>query len=317
MLAAVNPMSYSQVGSHPITSCVKDNVTGLIWEGKEASGLRAGSNAYTNYDSAYYGTQAQMDAVTNTYGYVNYVNSISLCGYNDWRIPSKNELQGIVDYGKFNPAISVLWFPNTPTPYGATWSSTARYEVNHQAWWVDFHAGHSESYALDAFHRAVPYKVRLVRGQENGAGNYNACPRFSTNSRFTLSGSYIQDNVTGLVWERCFVGQNWINGMCSGSASTVSHEQAMALAKDRIGWRIPTIKELGSIPDPTCTNANIGGANIGSFNDIFPNGISIWSSTPFAATDGFSWFGNHNGLIGVGGWSRSNLLNVRLVRTNP
>ena len=33
------------------TECVRDNATGLIWEGKAASSLRAGSNKYTNFDS--------------------------------------------------------------------------------------------------------------------------------------------------------------------------------------------------------------------------------------------------------------------------
>ena len=38
-------------GTYAKTECVKDSRTGLVWEGKTASGLRAGSNRYTNYDS--------------------------------------------------------------------------------------------------------------------------------------------------------------------------------------------------------------------------------------------------------------------------
>ena len=46
----VNPMSYARVGSYYKQQCVKDQVTGLIWEGKTAKGPRSGRNAYTNWD---------------------------------------------------------------------------------------------------------------------------------------------------------------------------------------------------------------------------------------------------------------------------
>jgi len=117
---AVNPMSYGEVhkpggGFYARTECVQDNVTGLMWEGKEASGLRAGSNTYTNYDDATQPqkrmgintfvnpTQDEIDAATNSMGYVAYVNSIALCGHTDWRLPAVDELQSIVDYSVAHP----------------------------------------------------------------------------------------------------------------------------------------------------------------------------------------------------------------------
>lgn len=104
--------SYSTVpnpvgGSFAVTDRVKDNITGLTWEGKTATGPRAGSNTYSHYDSTteaqYYDginyvvtTQEQIDAASNSIGYKNAVNARALCGYTDWRLPTVDELQSLV-----------------------------------------------------------------------------------------------------------------------------------------------------------------------------------------------------------------------------
>ena len=121
---------YSKVGNFPITDCVKDNITGLTWEGKTSSGLRDGLNQYSNFDSinsnqrswipnsAPYTpilsnvTQEQIDAATNSIGYKNYVNSIALCGYTDWRMPNFEELNGLVHGDSSGTSnLDVAWFP--------------------------------------------------------------------------------------------------------------------------------------------------------------------------------------------------------------
>lgn len=160
--------SYSTVGSYAKTECVKDNITGLTWEGKPTTGLRAASKTYTNFDntaaaqfwngSAYVNlTQAQLDAATNTVGYVNAVNASALCGYTDWRLPTADELQGIVDYGVAHPGptVDANWFPNTVG--WAYWSSSPYVSLAYAAWYVEFGNGsvHSD-YRFD-------YHVRLVR----------------------------------------------------------------------------------------------------------------------------------------------------------
>jgi Protein of unknown function (DUF1566)/FG-GAP-like repeat/FG-GAP repeat len=167
----INPMSYSAVGTYPLTSCVRDNVTGLIWEGKESGGVRAGSNTYTNYDSTtqpqfwngagyVVPVQAQIDAASNSVGYKNWVNSASLCGFTDWRLPTVDELQTLVDAGKPfpGPTIDTNWFPNTQ----ASWYwSTSRYRGLGVigAWLVYFDDG-SVNYGF----RAIGDKhIRLVR----------------------------------------------------------------------------------------------------------------------------------------------------------
>ena len=98
-------------GYYDKTECVRDNVTGQIWEGKTADGgIRDSAHSYT-----YWGDGRSGDASA----YVGQVNAAALCGYNDWRLPRVRELQAIVNYGVYpfslipTPTIDMAWFPNT------------------------------------------------------------------------------------------------------------------------------------------------------------------------------------------------------------
>ncbi|MDD5030948.1 MAG: DUF1566 domain-containing protein, partial [Rhodoferax sp.] len=172
-------LSYSTVpnpagGNFAMTECVKDNITGLTWEGKTSTGLRAGSAAYSNYDNtaqaqfwngtAYVNpTQTDIDAATNAVGYKNAVNASALCGYTDWRLPSVDELQSLVDYSVAanGPTIDTTWFPNTPASRGY-WTASPyvsyAWGVSFGAWGVGFYDGYVNSYG-----RSYTGQVRLVR----------------------------------------------------------------------------------------------------------------------------------------------------------
>lgn len=159
---------YRTVGSYPITDCVKDNITGLTWEGKTATGWRAGSNGYTHYDntaaaqfwdgaSPVNPTQAQMDAASNSVGYKNAVNASKLCGYTNWRLPTTDELLSLVDRSAATGAmVDATWFPNVGDRY---WSSSPYADLAANAWFVNFSngsVGNSDRYGSN-------FQVRLVR----------------------------------------------------------------------------------------------------------------------------------------------------------
>lgn len=177
-------LSYSLVpkpagGSYDVTECVKDDLTGLIWEGKPTGGLRAASNNYTNYDSTTSAqfpggsgwvnpTQAQVDAPTNTAGYVAAVNAMQLCGYRDWRLPTADEMQGIADYSVSYPnlPISNAWLPNmVPTDRfigywtQSSWPASSAVAGANGAWIV-FYEGY-----VEWDYRSSTLPVRLVRSQ--------------------------------------------------------------------------------------------------------------------------------------------------------
>ena len=142
-------------GTYDTTECVKDNITGRVWEGKTASPAttRLGTSTYTNYDANYSGGTT-ITVSTNSIGYKDSVNTSALCGYTDWRLPTKEELQGILA-SSGNPRIDTEWFPNTQANY--YWSSSPWTNV-YGMWVVDFDAGTSGFSS-----RANSNYVRLVR----------------------------------------------------------------------------------------------------------------------------------------------------------
>ncbi|OYU43995.1 MAG: hypothetical protein CFE44_15325 [Burkholderiales bacterium PBB4] len=73
-----------------------------------------------------------------------------------WRVPTKDELTGIVDKSQKKPAIDKLSFPGTPSII--FWSTRPEASDNLAAWLVDFKTGK----VLGHTHKAK-YAVRLVR----------------------------------------------------------------------------------------------------------------------------------------------------------
>ncbi len=162
------------------TECVRDNATGLIWQGQTpaGTGLRANDQYKTNFDSTsgnqnFSGstfipaTQAQIDASTNSIGYKTVVNASNLCGSGAWRLPTKDELLSIVKTTE-SPVIDNAWFPNTPL-YIAYWTSSpyvnnADNNAAYYAWSVNFDDGSANVDGRNYWY-AYEYErlVRLVR----------------------------------------------------------------------------------------------------------------------------------------------------------
>jgi len=147
-------------------SCVLDNHTGFVWEVKSVDGsLHDSSFKYSWYSTDNTNNNGDKGTANggnclgsdcDTQSLVMAVNANALCGFDDWQLPNKAQLQSIVDYGIYGPSIDIEYFPNTVSNY--YWSSSASAGDTNKAWNVGFNYGSDSS-----FNKSVNLPVRLVR----------------------------------------------------------------------------------------------------------------------------------------------------------
>jgi hypothetical protein len=291
--ATINPMSYSTVGAYPIKSCVKDNLTGLIWEGKPDDGPRR-SHGFTSQNN---------NKDNDTSGYVAYVNGLKLCGYSDWRLPTLQDLLGIMNYGKYTPTIDSAWFPNT-NDY-TYWAADRLGTDTRYAATVTYNGGYT------GFSRVVDSRVRLVRGYGHSTQRYiyDSVPYGAD-----ATNNVVIDGWTGLRWRRCEEGRTWTGSTCSGTGYAFSAYSALEYARDQPGWRLPNVKEMASLLDLSVPN----GATIDS--TTFPGAAAdaVWTSTPRTFGTGRHYVDFDSGRVSnTNHYSYTNSKLVRLVQLTP
>lgn len=150
--------------------CVRDTITDLTWERKiDEAGLRNWRNTYTWYDPDEDQDEIDYRGIENggscagsacdTWHYPAAVNTSNLCGYSDWRLPTRDELMSISDLrkAKLPPTVNLFAFPHTKnTEY---WSGNDYSFRPDTAWAWNFQYGHDR---VDW--KKTPKAVRLVRG---------------------------------------------------------------------------------------------------------------------------------------------------------
>jgi hypothetical protein len=150
--------------------CTRDNLSGLVWEVKvnDATNLRHQHHTYTWYDTdtdvngGNAGTQVSNSCNTtvtncNTTAFRDVVNTASLCGASDWRLPTADELLSLVHHGlAAGESIDTIWFPNSPP--NLYWSGQNYAAGATNAWIVNVNGG-----GLNRTVKSSALRVRLVR----------------------------------------------------------------------------------------------------------------------------------------------------------
>jgi len=308
--------------------CVLDNNTGLLWEVKQTqhSGLfRDSIQLYTWFSTEFPSYSSEINAscshegFCDTQKFINKINSDGMCGFTDWRLPTKVELQDLIDYGSSLPALDINYFPNTQN--GKYWTSTVDVDDVSSIWTVNLFFG-----AVGGGPSSDPQYIRLVREQhktvlpnlepteneQNINQRVKLAPIQRCNQIANLSSPIarfkqdtqgnVYDNFTGLIWQRCVLGQT--GELCEqGEPFLLDWQKAQNTLEqqnndvaNRTQWRLPNIKELQSTIETQCEEPPLNPF-------VFPNIplIPVWSSTPSEFhTDKTFHYNYQNGILSFG-----------------
>jgi len=251
----IHPMSFAV---DPDGLTVTDSVTGLVWQ----------RGTYLSYWP----------------GAAAYCDGLTLAGHGDWRLPNRQDLLSIIDYGRAWPAIDTESFLGDNQ---WTWSSSSSAADFNYVWVVAFMDGSVYSVMKDD--GLIPRSVRCVRGENIP---YNA---FTDN----LDGT-VTDNQTGRTWQQDDddVPRTWEDAL--------AYCQNSALA-GHADWRLPNVRELASIVnafryDPAIDTVHFTGA-----------GSDYWSSSTPVSSVASAWVVvfSHGQL---GARSKTGTSHVRCVR---
>ena len=152
--ASLRDDGYYQKGHVPLyvrddgDEIVTDNITGLQWQDNAAvadSGNQKRWLTETNYNicTGYNGQAQDVSKCIDTSGTTatSYCDALVFGGHEDWRLPTREELVGLADYGQSNPALDPVFMH----AYSHYWSSTTEAGSVRYAWSFYSNDGEQES----------------------------------------------------------------------------------------------------------------------------------------------------------------------------
>ena len=113
---------------------VTDTTTGLMWQQAET------------------GTEKTWEEA------IDYCKALGLAGYNDWRLPDRNELESLVDTRYYDPCIDKTIFPGDML--SSYWSSNTNTINTDYAWIINF----NQCIVCNGYKLSKFYSMRAVRG---------------------------------------------------------------------------------------------------------------------------------------------------------
>jgi len=139
-------------------NCVVDEVSGFMWEVKsDSEGLHNSNDKFTWYNSnkktnggkigdwnnlgnhCYGYQEGKPKTYCHTEQFVSRVNKKGLCGFNDWRLPTRTELTTLINFGRIRPTINTQFFPHAQSDFYWTNSPTTTRIL--EAWTISFEYG--------------------------------------------------------------------------------------------------------------------------------------------------------------------------------
>jgi hypothetical protein len=297
-------------------ACTKDNKTGLTWEVKtDDGGLRDKDWYYSWYkpsgdnggNAGYTDTFITPNCSTqnncNTDAFTNAVNTKGLCGKNDWRMPTKDELMKLVVCSDGNykwngtctnpssvaiPTINSTYFPNTSAS-GMWWSSLPYGADNSSyAFYVSFYGGYfgSDSKYGWGFVRLVREEIPPTSSAYTKISNTGSTlPDTAVLGSGSNDWACTKDNKTGLTWEvkttdgglrdksKTYSNYNYTASESDNFVSAVNKTTLCGMSN----WRLPNNEELKGLV--SCSDGQSNSINKDSFGYICTNYLSVAQPT--------------------------------------
>ncbi len=118
---------------------ITDNLTGLMWV--QAPHDLDGNSEYQTWNNA-----------------IDYCNGLTHAGHSDWRLPNVRELQSLIDYGRYDPALP-SGHPFIGIQVASYWSSTSHAELTNPAWTVAMSLGYVASLDKSRYNYVWPVRA--------------------------------------------------------------------------------------------------------------------------------------------------------------
>jgi hypothetical protein len=254
-----NPASYSAENG-----VVRDEVTCLDWQQDPPA---------TTFDSASAGA---------------YCESLSLGGYDDWRVPTRVEMMSIIDWTRSPASDAVFGNAGAFHKTGSNWILTINQQgagtscpqagSNDCAWVFNL----SDGITSNRGGGSDTQRVRCVRG--NGDGEGFAEPALAPPNQYTeLSADEVLDDYTGLIWQR----DGDASGLLAWDAA-VTYCDTLTLG-DNSSWRLPSVRELSTLVDEALVAPAINRSMFPSTNYGARSNNWYWASHRQRGSTTASW----------------------------